>query len=347
MALRRSKRRSSDPRPILIFRWDLDKTYLKSEFESLRELVRISFEKPEDKVAVPGVVPLIRGLRDVAAQGGHEIRIYFMSASPPQIAKAIKEKLALDGIEYDGIVFKNQLQHLVRGKFRNLREHVGFKLTELLKSRRAMPPNSREVLFGDDWESDPIIYSLYADILAGRVAVSELGEVLRTIGVDPRLIAEAKELAANIEPADVVTKIYIIIERRTPPTSFRFFGARLVPTFNYFQTAVCLFEDGHLTLPAVARVAESMINDSGVTPERLANVLADVIRRGHLQPTSAIAVREYLHARGLLPRRKPANVRTSLWQRLTRWLTAAPPPAPAGNVAINYATLVAEWRAAR
>jgi hypothetical protein len=144
-----------------------------------------------------------------------------------------------------------------------------------------------------------------------------------------------------------VTKIYIIIERRTPPTSFRSFGARLVPTFNYFQTAVCLFEDGHLTLPAVAQVADSMINDSAYTPERLANVLADIIRRGHLQPTSAIAVREYLHARGLLPRRKPSGVRRSLWRRLTDWLHATPPPAPLGDEAINYATLVAEWRAAR
>jgi phosphatidate phosphatase APP1 len=157
MVLRRARRRSAEPLAPVIFRWDLDKTYLKSEFDSLRELVRIPFEKPEDKVAVPGVVPLIRGLREVATQRGRESRIYFMSASPPQIAKAIKEKLALDGIEYDGIVFKNQLQHLVRGKFRNLREHVGYKLTELLKSRRAMPPASREVLFGDDWESDPII----------------------------------------------------------------------------------------------------------------------------------------------------------------------------------------------
>jgi len=29
-----------------------------------------------------------------------------------------------------------------------------------------------------------------------------------------------------------------------------------VPTFNYLQAAACLFEDGYLTLPAVAAVAE-------------------------------------------------------------------------------------------
>src|SRR5262249_18294582 len=144
--LRRGRRRVSIPLPPIIFRWDLDKTYLKSDFDSLRGLVRIPFQKPEDKIAVPGVGPLIRNLRGIAAEQGRAVRVYFMSASPPQIAKAIKEKLTLDGVEYDGITFKNQLQHLVRGKFRNLREHVGYKLTELLKSRRTMPPDSHEIL---------------------------------------------------------------------------------------------------------------------------------------------------------------------------------------------------------
>jgi len=347
MGLRRASRRAPQPPAPVIFRWDLDKTYLKSDFDTLRELVRIPFERPEDKVAVPGVVPLIRSLREVAVDSGRDVRIYFMSASPPQIAKAIKEKLALDGIEYDGIVFKNQLQHLVRGKFRNLREHVGYKLTELLKSRATMPPTSHEVLFGDDWESDPIIYSLYADLLAARVGADELDDILGVIGVDPRLIAAAQTLAAAVKPREVVTKIYINVERRTPPRHFRFFGPRLVPSFNYFQTAACLYEDGHLTLPAVARVAAELTASSGYTPERLANSLADIVRRGHLQAVSQIAVREYLVARGLLPRRARERARPTLWQRLSTWLAPAPAPRRATEEPINYATLVAEWRAAR
>ena len=346
MALRRAKVRPPEPPCPVIFRWDLDKTYLKSEFESLRELMRIPFEKPQDKVAVPGVVPLIRGLREVANDAGREIRIYFISASPPQIGKAIKEKLALDGIQYDGITFKNQLQHIVRGRFRNLREQVGYKLTELLKSRLAMPPASREVLFGDDWESDPIIYSLYADVLCDRLAPDELGGILKTIGVDPRLIAEAQELALVVARGDVVARIYINLERRTPPVSFRFFGPRLLPTFNYFQTAACLFEDGYLTLPAVARVADNLVNEWGYTGGALANSLADILRRGHLQQSTAIAVRAYLHARGLMPpiRRR---WRDTWWARLRGWLRRKPTATPAPSDVINYQTLVAEWRAAR
>lgn len=347
IALRRSKPREAEAPDPVIFRWDLDKTYLKSEFESLRDLMRIPFEKPEDKVSVPGVVPLIRGLRSVAAQAGREVRIYFISASPPQIAKAIKEKLTLDGIVYDGIVFKDQLHHLVRGKFRNLREQVGFKLTELLKSRADTPVQSPEVLFGDDWESDPIIYSLYADILAGRLPADDLRDVLRTIGVDPALITRTVELAGTLPHRDVVQKIYINLERRTPPTNFEVFGPRLVPAYNYFQTATCLFQDGHLTLAAVTEVAESLIDSSGYTPDRLANSLGDIVRRGHLSHASAIAVREFLHARRVVPRRKHFGVRPPLWRRLLRWLQVEPRAAAARPQMINYQHLVAEWRALR
>jgi hypothetical protein len=344
--LHRSKRRATPPRPV-VYRWDLDKTYLKSEFESLRELVRIPFEKPEDKQVVPGVVPLIRNLRRGAQEQGRPVRIYFISASPPQISKAIKDKLALDGIEYDGIVFKNQLQYLVRGKFRSLREQVGFKLTELLKSRRAMPPESHELLFGDDWESDPLIYSLYADILAGRVPAPEIAEVLKTIGVDPPLIHEAQVLAAGLEPADVVRKIYINLERRTPPTNFRSFGARLVPTFNYFQTAACLFDTRDLSLAAVAEVAANLIEGSAYTPQRLANSLADIVRRGHVRAPSATAIREHLRPLKLLPQRQRPAAQPSLWERIVGWFTAVPEPAPVSTETINYQALVAHWRTTR
>ena len=39
-------RRSKLPR---VFRWDLDKTYLVSDFDRFRDLVRVPFQKAEDK----------------------------------------------------------------------------------------------------------------------------------------------------------------------------------------------------------------------------------------------------------------------------------------------------------
>ena len=213
-----------------------------------------------------------------------------------------------------------------------------------------MPAESREILFGDDWESDPLSYSLYADIVAGRLEAGVLEPVLRGIGVDARLIDEVHRRAAAVARADVVARIFINLERRTPPAMFRSFGARLVPTFNYFQTAVCLFEMGQLTLPAVTEVATSLADEAGYTPQRLAVSLADIVRRGHLRPAAAAAVRVGLQPEGLLPRHQRARRRT-LWEQLTSWLfpqrlaeqiDVVPP-----STAIDYEELVAHWRAGR
>lgn len=337
-----------EPTPV-IFRWDLDKTYLKTEFESVRDLVRIPFEGAADKRESPGVAQLIRGLRRYNEAERREVRIYFLTASPPQIGRAIREKLSLDGIEYDGITFKDQLHNLVRGKFRNLREHVGFKLTELLKSRRDMPPESQEVLFGDDWESDPLVYSLYADVLAGRVDRALVHDVLEAIRVDPVLVADVKRLMGDNEPADVVKRIYINLERRTPPAHFRSFGQRLVPSFNFFQTAAGLYADGLLDLAGVQAVSRSLLEHSGYTPERLGNSLADIERRGHLLPTTATTLRESLRAEKLVSggQRAKAKAKASLWNRILSWVHPPEEKVLEHNSPIDYRAIVAGLRSAK
>jgi len=287
----------------LVYRWDLDKTYLESEFESLRGIVKIPFEKAEDKVAAPGVATLMRALREAALRNGWAVGVYFVSASPPQIGREIKKKLELDGIVYDGIAFKDQLRRIVRGKFRQLREQVGFKLTELLKERIEEPAIATEYLFGDDWESDPLIYSLYADVVASRLAPDDLTEVLTTIGVDPPLIERARVLASEVTPSEAVTRIFINLERRTPPASFRSFGSRLVPTFNYFQTAAVLFDDGVLDADGVVGVARVLADNFAYRASHLANSLADVARRGHIHAAAVALLRDHLHGAGLVPMR--------------------------------------------
>jgi hypothetical protein len=341
----RWKSRSDRTPPPAVFRWDLDKTYLRTELDSLRGMARIPFERAEDKINVPGVVPLIRGLRADALAAGRETRIYFVTASPPQIGKAIKDKLALDAIDYDGIVFKNQLRNLVRGNFRHLREHVGFKLEELLRSRIAVPTAANEILFGDDWESDPVIYSVYADVVAGRMDAAELGKLLSLIGVEGKAIGRAQQLAAQIEHRDAVERIYINLERRTPLRHFRHFGPRLVPAFNYFQTASCLYQDGYLAIGTVAAVARELTASAGYTPTRLANSLADVSRRGVLQPATLGAIRKPLEKEALLPGDGRHPALAAVWQRLRLWWGRRK-PSPAGIAApIDYRVLVADWRA--
>ena len=312
MKLGRRRPAAPPPLPPLLCRWDLDKTYLRSDFDTIRSLLRTAFEKPEDKVDVPGVAELLKAIKAAADRRGRPALVYFVSASPPQIGSAIRKKLALDGVPYDGIVFKDQLAHIRRGKLRNLREHVGFKLAELLRGRLEAPADARELLFGDDWESDSLIYSLYADIVAGRLATDQLAPVLRRIRVDPVLVEEIMALGARAVAGDVVVRIFINLERRSPPGVFRLFGPRVVPTFNYFQTATVLGADGYLDPEDVARVAQRLVEAAGYTPRRLENSLADLVRRGHLTLTAAEALAKPLRAAAVLP----PSMRASRWRRM-------------------------------
>jgi hypothetical protein len=302
MAFSLAKRGGLAPVPLLC-RWDLDKTYLRSEFDTLRQLWRTARERGEDKVAVPGVPEVLKALRAAADRRGRPLGIYFVSASPPQIGKAIRDKLALDGVPYDGIVFKNQLDHLRRGKLRLLREHVGFKLGALLRGRSAAAPGTQELLFGDDWESDPLTYSLYADVLDGTLAIDRLEALLDRLGVDPTLRPELRELTKGLGGAGGVERIFINLERRTPPGLFRLYGARVVPTFNYFQTALALAAESWIDPEDVGRVARALVERSAYTPRRLENSLADLVRRRLLGADAGELLATPLRDAGLLPTR--------------------------------------------
>lgn len=341
-----SSRPPAPPAP-LVCRWDLDKTYLRSEFETIRQLLRTAFERGEDKVDVPGVVELIKAIREAADRRGRSCRIYFVSASPPQIGKAIRAKLELDGVPYDGIVFKNQLQHLRPGKLRNLREHVGFKLSALLRGRLETAPETREILFGDDWESDSLIYSLYADVVAGHVDGARLERILARIPVDPDLVREVLGLAARADRREAVDGIFINLERRTPPALFRHFGPRVVPTFNYFQTACVLGGRGYLEAGDVARVGRALRETASYTARTLENSLADVVRRGHLPLPAATALVAPLRRAGVLP----PPLQTSAWQRLRDALARlrrrrrAAPASPPPPAAVDYEAILDRLRA--
>lgn len=338
-------RRQSPPPPTL-FRWDLDKTYLRTQFDHLRDLVRVPFEKAADKVDVPGVAELIRAIRENARCSRREARIFFISASPPQIARAIHEKFALDGVEIDGIVFKDQLQILMRGRFRGLREQTGFKLTELLRGRIGVAADAPEYLFGDDWESDPIIYSLYADALAGRVGGDELERILAEASVDREWRRRIGELLGAVEKSDAVRRIFIHLERQRPPATFHGFGARLVPAFNYFQTAACLYEQGEVGAEGAARVARALAEREGYSAAMLENSLDDVARRGHVTLDARDRLAAELRQRGVLG--EPTRARRRLAERLRdRWRRhrAASRRARVAAEPLDYAAIVRDWRA--
>src|SRR5258705_13399226 len=108
-------------------------------------------------------------------------------------------------------------------------------------------------------------------------------------------------LAGGAGGAGGVERIFITLERRTPPALFRLYGTRVVPTFNYFQTALVLAAESYLDAPDVAQVARSLVERSAYTPRRLENSLADLVRRRLLGADAAELLAAPLRDAALLP----------------------------------------------
>src|SRR5580765_3915955 len=194
------------------FRWDLDKTYLRTEFDSLKDLAKSAIENAADKQAYPGATALLRALN----QDGH--RICIVSGSPTQMRQVLAAKLALDGIEYSEFVLKNNLKNLLRGRFRALRAQIPYKLPAMLQSRLGATAEL-ETLFGDDAEADAIIYCLYADLIGGRVSMSDLERVLVASRAYEDDADKIMALARGV-PRGEVQRIFIHLDRRSPPLGF-------------------------------------------------------------------------------------------------------------------------------
>jgi hypothetical protein len=269
------------PPPRHTFRWDLDKTYLRTEFDSLADLAKNAIENAADKQAYPGATALLRALR----QDGH--RICIVSGSPTQMRQVLAAKLALDGVDYDEFVLKNNLKNLLRGRFRALRAQIPYKLPAMLQSRIGAAAEA-ETLFGDDAEADAIIYCLYADLIAGRVSLQDLERVLvasRTYDDDALRILD---LARRVPKHDAVNRLFIHLDRRSAPVGFRHYGPRLVPVFNYFQAALVLYGDRVLSARQVIFVALEMLDSKQFELGHLATSVQDVIRRGRITRETAL-----------------------------------------------------------
>ncbi len=263
------------------FRWDLDKTYLRTEFDSFVDLAKSAIETAADKQAYPGATALLRALR----QDGN--RICIVSGSPTQMRQVLAAKLRLDGVEYDEFVLKNNLKNILRGRFRSLRAQIPYKLPAMLQSRIGAAA-AHETLFGDDAEADAIIYCLYADVIGGKVSLQDLERVLVASRAYDDDATRILDLARAVPKGEAVRRLFIHLDRRSPSLGFRRFGPRLVPVFNYFQAALVLYEDKVLSARQVIFVALEMLDSRQYELGHLATSVQDLIRRGRMSREAAL-----------------------------------------------------------
>lgn len=258
-----------------LFRWDLDKTYLKTEFETFRGMLRAAREKAEEKQAYPGARELLSALSKSA-----DHRLGIVSGSPKFMAEVLGKKLDIDGVRFDQMVLKPQMESMVKLRLRALREQVGYKLPVLFEGRRDLGQELPETLVGDDVEMDAFVYSLYADLLAGRVPWEDALEVFDKARLYSDTVEHIRELVEQIEPKDRVKRILVHLDKRTAPGHFGVFGSRVVPFHNYFQAAAVLLADGRISLDTCVQVARALVHKYGFAEAALIGSLQDIVLRG-------------------------------------------------------------------
>jgi hypothetical protein len=262
--------------------WDLDKTYLRTEFDTVKDLLRTAFERADEKRTHPGAMTLMRELRQ---KGG---KVHILSGSPEQMRSRLETKLRLDGVEWDSFTLKPNLRNILKFRFRALRDQLGYKLPALLdaRARLRVPEDDllpRETLVGDDAEADAFIYSLYADFLSGRVSEEMLFKVLSVGETYEDVIERVRVSARKVAKGEIVERIMIHLEGQSSPERFKVYGPRVVPFYNYLQAALIVFEDARVSAHAVMRVAVELVLRHRFSGEQLARSYAELAKRGHLR----------------------------------------------------------------
>ena len=319
-----------------IYRWDLDKTYLATDFESVRGLWRAAREAPEEKRNVPGSAELLRAL---SRRPG--ARVVIVSGSPTQMREVLSEKLRLDGVRFDELLLKDSLRHLKRGRLRAIKGQFGYKLPALLQGRIGLGKGARETLFGDDAEVDAIVYSVFADAVAGRLSSLEVSRIMESAGAYPDHIQSAVDALESIAQTDAVERIFIRLEKGIPPRLFEALGSRVVPVYSWFQAALVLYGAGRIDALTVAEVAQAVHDQGGHGRQELGNHFQDMVRRGHVSMDAMerlfVEVDSVQGAEGVL----------NACARRLGWM-GAPPPSRADPVGpVDYLELLELFGSAR
>ena len=267
--------------PSEVYVWDLDKTYLETSWHTLGDLLRTTFEKSFQKRNVPGTATLMFCVKEHwwAMKGEELFPLYFVTASPPQLEGRIKEKLEIDEIIPEGMFFKDNLKNIWPTRWSLLNQQVGYKIQALMQLRSQIPGEISQILWGDDSETDAVIYSIYSDICSRRCTGEALIKLLKHFGVVKRQVDRILDLQEQSLKHDPVEKIYINLAVDTDPEYYLKFGRRVLPTYNSFQNSLDLFQDGRLQANHVLRVAKDLQVNYGFTCDELQGSLDDLVRR--------------------------------------------------------------------
>ena len=264
-----------------VYVWDLDNTYLATRLGAIRGFLHTVFEGASKKKNIPGTNSLCLGLKShwSKSMGEAPFPLFFITASPPELEKVIVRKLQLDGVFPKGLFCKDFWFCVRKMDFKSLTHQIGYKLQALLGLRLLLGEDVRQILWGDDSESDVISYSLYTDICARRMEGKNLIKTLEGLGLFSNQIDNILQIQDRIPQNDPVEKIYINLVDDTDIDYYLKFGRRCLPTYNSFQAALDLFQGDFISGDHVVMVAKDMLVNFGFTRDEFESSLDDLICR--------------------------------------------------------------------
>lgn len=289
---------------------DIDKTYIETKFESAMSMLKIAFEQANEKVTVNGAsLALLAGRwGDIYARNDREPSIprplHFLSASPPQLRRVIRDKLARDGLDWTSDTFKNQAYNLRMGRLKLLKQHVAYKTATILSLMQAAPEGTRFILIGDNAELDAYIYTGVQLFMEKRLTRRGYCDYLTGGGVDKDVLATLEPYLDG--PFNEVSVAGILI-RRAPGYSFieaAPLTQLVIPFDNYFEVTLHFYAWGLIPVEVLWPICRQLHNEYGYPREELVACLKACQRAFEAAGKPVQGLQDAMHA---LVRTLPLN----------------------------------------
>ncbi|MCX6125416.1 MAG: hypothetical protein NTV34_11820 [Proteobacteria bacterium] len=261
---------------------DLDKTYVETEFESWAKMARIPFERPHEKITVPGASEVLQELR----WGGQEIEriskprsgLHFVSSSPPQLRSALEGKLILDGLDWTSDTFKNQSYNIRMARMDLLRHHIAYKTRAIFDIVKEIPESSSMWLIGDNAEYDPFVYVGIKLFLEGHATGMNLKSWLAAAHVESVVIEQVMDQSENLQQRKVkIDGIFIRKLQNYPVVNASPVSDSIFMFESWFEIGWRWIQEGLISEESIWRLIRSFHNLHGMSLSHISWALSDFL----------------------------------------------------------------------
>ena len=261
---------------------DLDKTYVETEFESWAKMARIPFERPHEKITVPGASEVLQELRwgDPSTEKICKPRsgLHFVSSSPPQLRSALEGKLVLDRLDWTSDTFKNQSYNIRMARMDLLRHHIAYKTRAIFDIVKEIPESSRMWLIGDNAEYDPFVYVGIKLFLEGHATSIIMKSWLAAAHVESVVIEQVMDLAESLQKRDVqIDGIFIRKLQNYPVVKATPVSDSIFMFESWFEIGWRWIQAGLISEESIWRLIRSFHNLHGMSLSHISWAISDFL----------------------------------------------------------------------